>query len=948
MSGERSEGGARTRGVSRNAAGFLNSLSGHICVSIRRAVWGPVCVTAALAVLLGIVAVASGGSSGVALASDDSSRAAAPLANDVSRNSIIGVEPIWQELSLYGQGQVIAVADTGLDTGDSATLSDDFAGRLAAAYAWGRPGDWSDPNGHGTHVAGSVLGSGRLSGSNPDNNEYQRSFSGTAPEAQLVVQSLIDGEGGLGGLPDNLGDLLQQAYDTGARIHSNSWGANFFIKPLARFLTAGQYNLAAVQVDGFLWEHPDMVVLFAAGNEGVDLFTPGAEGEIELPFPDGVVDPTSMASPGTAKNVITVGASEGLRSEGGHAQERWGAEGDLLSSLMGDSYPAEPLASDLPSDHAEGMAAFSSRGPANDGRIKPDVVAPGTNIISARSHDDRASDLFGVYDDHYVYCSGTSMATPLVAGGVALIRQWYVDIHGKADPSAALIKATLINGATDISPGQFGPGTTQDVPQEWPNSVTGWGRVNIKDSISPGSEREVWFLDRKDGLNTGDEAVVTRWAAASGEPLRVALVWTDAPGEMEPVRFNLPGISERPPSVLVNDLDLTVTSPDGRTFHGNMGAGPDRLNNVEAIRISDPPEGEYSVVVRAHQVPQGPQPFAVVVAGQRIVSGPAEAEEPAAAVPETEAESDSDGDGFLPTVIVVGVLVAAVCGVLAYVLVTRRQAMAGTPAADFPAGQSIGGQAMSIPGTSLGATGSRASLYAEQGPLTGQRLPVDRSPFTIGRAVGNALVVPDVPVSRQHAQLEEREERWYLTDLGSSNGTFLNRQQVTVSQPLHEGDMIGLGESLFRFAVEAGPPAVAAEAVAGAAAGPASAGEKSNKTLIIVAAAAAVALVILVVAAIAIVSGGSEDDAATDTPMVPGLEVPTGGIPTGIPPIDIPTGIPSVEIPTGIPSLEIPTEMPTGVPSLEIPTGMPTGLPIPTGGIELPELPIPAAAEAVP
>jgi hypothetical protein len=92
----------------------------------------------------------------------------------------------------------------------------------------------------------------------------------------------------LTGLPTNLNTLFQQAYDAGARVHSNSWGS----------AVAGDYTANSVQSDTFMWNNRDMVITFSAGNEGIDANS------------DGFVDADSMGAPATAKNVITVGASE--------------------------------------------------------------------------------------------------------------------------------------------------------------------------------------------------------------------------------------------------------------------------------------------------------------------------------------------------------------------------------------------------------------------------------------------------------------------------------------------------------------------------------------------------------------------------------------------------------------------------------------------------------------
>ena len=218
-------------------------------------------------------------------------------------------------------------------------------------------GDWNDANGHGTHTAASIVGTGAawLGDGSPSAGQYR----GTAPGARLVHQSIMDAYGGLGGLPIDLSILFQQAYDEGARIHSDSWGAS----------VAGRYTADSATADAFMWDHKDMLLVFAAGNSGEDADR------------DGVVDRDSLSAPGTAKNALTVGASENLRSD---ITVTWG------SSL----FRASPIRDDRLADNPSGLAAFSSHGPTDDERIKPDVVAPGTFIISARSQEWPFSDDF--------------------------------------------------------------------------------------------------------------------------------------------------------------------------------------------------------------------------------------------------------------------------------------------------------------------------------------------------------------------------------------------------------------------------------------------------------------------------------------------------------------------------------------------------------------------------
>jgi len=142
-----------------------------------------------------------------------------------------------ENLPQTGEGQIVAVADTGLDEEHP-----DFEGSLAGVVALGRPGDASDPHGHGTHVAGSVLGRGAAS---------DGIVRGTAPRARLFFQSVLDAGGGLGGLPLDLGDLFEEAYEAGARIHNNSWGA----------ATESAYTFNSIEVDEFVARRRDMLVI---------------------------------------------------------------------------------------------------------------------------------------------------------------------------------------------------------------------------------------------------------------------------------------------------------------------------------------------------------------------------------------------------------------------------------------------------------------------------------------------------------------------------------------------------------------------------------------------------------------------------------------------------------------------------------------------------------------
>jgi subtilisin family serine protease len=455
-----------------------------------------------------------------------------------------------------GAGEIVAVADTGFDKGSKTDVHPAFKGRVKNLYALGRPGRKDDPDGHGTHVAGSVLGDG-LSGT-------EGVVRGTAPKAKLVLQSVLDANDGLGGLPADLNDLFKTPYTTDkARIHTNSWGStgNF-----------GVYDQQAHEVDQFVHEHRDMLICFAAGNEGIDRNA------------NGVIDPGSVTPPGTAKNCLTVGACENNRPN------------KTLTYGQGwpSDFPANPIKTDRVADNPEGLVAFSSRGPIHDGRIKPDVVAPGTFILSTRSRATLSKGWGLSSDPLYMFEGGTSMATPLVAGCIANVRAFLRTSHGLKKPSAALLKALIINGARDLA-GQYVPSETAAIP----NSNEGFGRVDLQAVVGPyGAGETVIFFDEAKALDTGEKTEQAVAVPAGAKMLKATLVWTDPPGEG-----------------LQSDLDLVVKT-GGQERHGNMPVGSaafDRTNNVEQVVWANVPAGPLTVTVAAHRVTLGPQSFSLVV-----------------------------------------------------------------------------------------------------------------------------------------------------------------------------------------------------------------------------------------------------------------------------------------------------------------------------------------------
>jgi serine protease AprX len=473
-------------------------------------------------------------------------------------------------LGLEGKGQIVAIADTGLDQ-----KHPDFAGRIAGIVPLGRPNDASDPDGHGTHVAGSVAGDGTASGGK---------IQGTAPKARIFFQSVMDANGDLGGLPVDLNDLFEEAYLKGARIHNNSWGA----------ATPSMYTINSTEVDEFVAKRRDMLIVIAAGNEGMGARNANAA--------QGFVDWLSIGSPASCKNALTVGASRSDRTSGGYAALTWG-------QAWPNDFPFPPIANEKTSGDPESLAAFSSRGPCDDRRIKPDVVAPGTNIVSTKSSTAPLSHFWGPFpgNSQYAFMGGTSMATPLVSGCAALVREYFVSTRNH-EPSAALLRATLINGAQRMT------GVDSVAPRNGePNYHQGYGRVNMQRTVPNPAQPTLtlrfvdnWQTPADQFTATGQRRRYTFTVPAGIARLSLTLAYTDLPAR-----------------ALQNNLNLFLQLPNGDKLIGNAGLPdslniPDTDNNVECIRLANPEAGTYLIQISATNLLAGPQDFALVVTGDSI------------------------------------------------------------------------------------------------------------------------------------------------------------------------------------------------------------------------------------------------------------------------------------------------------------------------------------------
>jgi subtilisin family serine protease len=485
----------------------------------------------------------------------------------------------WQ---LDGAGEVIAVADTGLDSGDALRgMHPDFAGRLRAllalptdpswqAIAVARADDAADRgSGHGTHVAGLVCGNGQASG--------QR-LGGIAPGSELVflaIEQQLDVRPGasrvlssgfhLSGRPLDLRELYRVGAAQGATLHNLSWGN----------ATRGSYDNDCYETDLFLREDPNAVVVCAAGNDGVDL-----DGNRRI-------DSGSIYSPACAKNSIAVGATEGPLLGMG-ARATWG---DLDTARLRWRAPADRA--DPISGEPDRIAPISSSGPTRDGRTKPDLCAPGINLPSTRSRASSAQG-WGYADPipHYMYDGGTSMAAPMVTGALALVRQAWRRAGRR--PSGAALKALALLACTPVR-ARDGSSARR--------SEAGFGRIDVARALPPALKAVPrWRVGLRDArtlrLDTGQRRDVPLQLARPAR-LRAVLCWTDPPGER-----------------LVNDLDLSLLDSLGRVLAlGGADDAPattaDRVNPVECIDIGPLAAGSYRLRIEGFNVMDGPQRFAL-------------------------------------------------------------------------------------------------------------------------------------------------------------------------------------------------------------------------------------------------------------------------------------------------------------------------------------------------
>ncbi|MEK6321320.1 MAG: S8 family serine peptidase [Acidobacteriota bacterium] len=496
----------------------------------------------------------------------------------------------------------VDVGDTGFDIGstDAAKVHPDFlnasgTSRVAYLHDFTQDSHPADPTilpnhdalGHGTINASIIGGYNSKSGSAFADAEGFQYGLGIAPFARIGVSKLFpdDSRSAL----FSYTDFIVAAYQSGARLSNNSWGAcepgdnfcNLYVDDTRVFdslVRDADFNAPGNQ---------SMTILFASGNDG----------DINAP---------SVSIPGTAKNVITVGLSENVRD---------GSDGCIGPTGA---------------DNAQDVVFFSGYGPVQDGRAKPDLVAPGSHMQGAASQDKLyaatgvCARYFPLGQTLYTWSTGTSHSTPVVTGGAALSYQWLKTNLG-GEPSPALVKAFILNSTSYIN-GRFGGG---DLPGEH----QGWGLLNLARMFESTNRIIYDESPSRTFTESGGAAFETTGVVVdSSKEFRAMLVWTDPPGNPA---TNAPYVNQLNLEVIVGGVVYNGNHFSGQ--YSTPGGQMDFINNVQGVRLPAGITGPFAIRVRptiiaGDGVPGNfselDQDFALVVTNGRATELPVLAVEP--------------------------------------------------------------------------------------------------------------------------------------------------------------------------------------------------------------------------------------------------------------------------------------------------------------------------------
>ncbi len=410
--------------------------------------------------------------------------------------------------------------------------------------------DASAVSGHSTHVAGTIMASGVNSAAKgmafaADLKAYDWDYDNSEMATEAANGTLIS---------NHSYGFVRGWYWNGS---ANVWNGDPGISILEDYLF-GFYDISARNWDEIATNAPYYLIVKSAGNDR------GDSGDGSYP-PDGPYD--CIPQKGVAKNILTVGAVEDIPT--------------------GYSQPSDVV-----------MSSFSSWGPADDGRIKPDIVANGIGLYST----------YTSADNGYYTMSGTSMSAPATTGSLALLIQHYENVKGSGMKMLSSTLKALVLHTADES------GTN-----DGPDYEFGWGLLNTQSAAAKITEDQTTDVISEHVLVNGE--TYTRNITATGtNPIRVTIVWTDPPGTPPSAAL------DPADAMLVNDLDLRITESSNTYYPWKLDkdnpsnaathAAENNVDNVEMVDIATPVTSTtYTITVDHDGTLASPQAFSLIISG---------------------------------------------------------------------------------------------------------------------------------------------------------------------------------------------------------------------------------------------------------------------------------------------------------------------------------------------
>ncbi len=491
----------------------------------------------------------------------------------------VGVDELWSGgmtgLNLTGSGISSGILGE-WDGGDVLTTHQELTGRVtdkdgAGTLSW-----------HATHVAGTIIASGLYD-----------TAKGMAYEAHLDAYDWNDDEAEMASAAASGMILSNHSY--GFTRGWNQEGADWYwygtpSLDATKDVWFGLYSVDAALLDTVAYNAPEYLIVKSSGNDRDDAYD-GTLGHYvwdsgawvwstDYREPDGgALGYDCIGTKGVAKNILTVGSI-----------------GDIIGGYSGTGSVV--------------MESYSSWGPSDDGRIKPDIVANGQSLISSHSQSTGS----------YATSSGTSMSSPNATGAMALLQEYYYQLHGQF-MKAATLKGLVIHTADEA--GDY----------DGPDYKFGWGLLNAKSAANLITENEsIDGLITENTLSNGETNFVRVYSDGS-EDLNATISWTDIPGT--PPSY----LSQINDPVLVHNLNVKVIKDDTTFYPWTLDrlnpanaatkTGPDTVNNLEKVTIQNPESGYYTIQIDHGGALSADQDFALIISGVSSIQQPEVATIPA-------------------------------------------------------------------------------------------------------------------------------------------------------------------------------------------------------------------------------------------------------------------------------------------------------------------------------